>query len=59
MWTQGITYMLLNHCGPVIPYLVVDVGQLCSDNGLWIAKGQTITWNNADLLLIGTLGTNF
>ena len=32
---------------------------IVSDNGLSPVRLQAITWNNADLLLIGPLGTNF
>ena len=38
---------------------VSKVTIIVSDNGLLPGRRQAIIWNNAGILLIGTLGTNF
>ena len=40
-------------------YASVNYTIICSDNSLSPGRRQAIIWNNAGLLLIGTLGTNF
>ena len=43
-----------------MPHICVkELWSIVSGNGLWPVRRQSITWNNADLLLIGPLETNF
>ena len=44
---------------PARIYASVNQVIIGSDNGLSPIQRQAITWTNADLLLIGPLGTNF
>ena len=49
----------LTHRGRVTHICVSKVTIIVSDNGLSPGRRQAIIWNNAGILLIGTLGTNF
>ena len=60
------TYSLLTlsleevtHWGRVMHIYVSKLSIIGSDNGLLPGRCQAVTWSNADLLLIGPLGTNF
>ena len=54
------TYMQrLTHWGWVTHKCVGNLTIIGSDNGLSPGRRQAITWTNAGILLIGTLGTNF
>ena len=48
----------LTHWGRVTHICVNKVTIIVSDNGLSPGRRQAIIWNNAGILLIGTLGTN-
>ena len=50
---------LLTHWGRVTHICVSKVTIIVSDNGLSPGRRQAIIWNNARILLIGPLGTNF
>ena len=52
-------YGILTHWGRVTHICVSKVTIIVSDNGLSPGRRQAIIWNNAGILLIGTLGTNF
>ena len=49
----------LTHWGRVTHICVSKLTIIGSDNGLSPERRQAIIWNNAGILLIGTLGTNF
>ena len=49
----------LTHWGRVPHICVSKVTIIVSDNGLSPGRRQAIFWNNAGILLIGPLGTNF
>ena len=49
----------LTHWGRVTHICVGNLTIIGSDNGLSPGRRQAIIWNNAGLLLIGPLGTNF
>ena len=49
----------LTHWGWVTPICVSKLIIICSDNGLSLYRRQAVIWTNAELLLIGPLGTNF
>ena len=49
----------LTHWGRVVHICVSKVTIIVSDNGLSPSRHQAIIWNNAGILLIGTLWTNF
>ena len=49
----------LTHWGRVTHICVGNLTSIDSDNGLSPERRQAITWTNAGLLLIGSLGTNF
>ena len=50
---------VLTHWGRVTHICVSKLTIIGSDNGLSPDRRQTLIWNNAGLLLIGPLGTNF
>ena len=52
-------WVTLTHWGRVTHICVSKVTIIVSDNGLSPGRRQAIIWNNAGILLIGTLGTNF
>ena len=49
----------LTHWGRVTHICVSKLTIIASDNGLSPGRRQAIIWTNAEILLIGTLGTNF
>ena len=49
----------LTHWGRMTHICVSKVTSIVSDNGLSPGRRQAIIWNNAGILLIGPLGTNF
>ena len=49
----------LTHCGRVTHICVSTLTIIGSDNGLLPGWRQAIIWTNAEILLIGHLGTNF
>ena len=50
---------LLTHWGRVTHICVSKLASIVSDNGLSPGRRQAIIWTNAEILLIGPLGTNF
>ena len=50
---------VLTHWGRVTHICLSKVTIIVSDNGLSPGRRQAIIWNNAGILLIGPLGTNF
>ena len=54
-----VMWYVLTHWGRVTHICVSKVTIIVSDNGLSPGRRQAIIWNNAGILLIGTLGTNF
>ena len=54
-----VSLPLLTHWGRVTHICVSKLTIIGSDNGLSPDQRQAIIWNNAGLLLIGPLGTNF
>ena len=50
---------MLTHRGRVTQICVSELTNIGSDNGLSLGRRQAIIWNNAGLLLIEPLGTNF
>ena len=51
--------MLLTHWGRTTRICVSKLTIIASDNGLSPGRRQAIIWNNAEILSIGLLGTNF
>ena len=51
--------LALTHWGRVTHICVSELTIIGSDNGLSPGRRQAIIWNNAGLLLIAPLGTNF
>ena len=51
--------MILTHWGSVTHICASKLTIIGSDNGLWPSQCQAIIWTNAELLLIGPLGTTF
>ena len=49
----------LTHWGRVTHICVCNLIIIDSDNGLLPERSQAIIWTNAEILLIGSLGTNF
>ena len=49
----------LTHWGLVMHICISKLTTIGSDNGLSPGRRQAIIWTNAEILLIGTLGTNF
>ena len=63
-WTNGLGLQSLlgkglTHWGRVTHICVGELTIICSDNGLSPGRRQAIIWNNAGLLLIEPIGTNF
>ena len=56
---RNIQPMLLTHNGRVTHICVSEVTIIVSNNGFSPGRRQAIIWNNARILLIGPLGTNF
>ena len=54
-----IKNMLLTHWGRATHKCVSKFTIIASDNGLSPGRRQAIIWNNAGILSIGLLGTNF
>ena len=52
-------YHSLTHCGQVTHICSGKLTIVGSDNGLSPGRRQAIIWTNAEILLIGPLGTNF
>ena len=52
-------YAAITHWGRVTHLCVSKLTSIASDNGLSPGWRQAIIWNNARILLIGPLGTNF
>ena len=50
---------VLTHWGRVTHLCVSNLTIIGSDNGLSPGRRQAIIWTNAEILLIGALGTNF
>ena len=50
---------VLTHWGRVTHLCISKLTSIASDNGLSPGRRQAIIWNNAGILLIGPLGTNF
>ena len=62
IWSQGQWMWVirtLTHWGLVTHICVNKVTTIDADNGLSPGQRQTIIWANAEILLIGPLGTNF
>ena len=55
----GVVRMILTHWGRVTHICVNKLTIIGSDNGLEPGRRQAIIWTNAEILLIGPLGTNF
>ena len=61
-WWNSVHYQkitFLTHWGRVTHICVSNITIIGSDNGLSPGWHQAITWTNAGILSIGTLGTNF
>ena len=58
-WNQCVLRIWLTHWGRVTHICVDNLTIIASDNGLSPGRRQAIFWNNAGILLIGPLGTNF
>ena len=62
-WTSYLchaqSFLFLTHWGRVTHICVSELTIIISDNGLPPGRRQAIIWNNAGLLLIEPLGTNF
>ena len=56
IWTN--TGLLLTHWGRVMHICISKLAIIGSDNGLSPGQCQAIIWTNAEILLIGLLGTN-
>ena len=54
-----INYVYLTHWGRATHICVSKLTIIASDNGLSPGRRQAIIWNNARILSIGLLGTNF
>ena len=57
--THSISSAILIHWGRVTHICVGNLTFMGSDNGLSPGRRQAIIWTNAEILLIGPLGTNF
>ena len=58
-WKLFRAHSWLTHWGRVTHLCVNKQTSIASDNGLSPGRRQAIIWNNAGILLIGPLGTNF
>ena len=56
---MAVQFYTLTHWGQVTHLYVSKLTSIASDNGLSPGRRQAIIWNNAWILLIGPLGTNF
>ena len=54
-----IQHFCLTHWGWVMHLCIRKLTSIASDNGLSPRRRQAIIWNNAEILLIGPLGTIF
>ena len=54
-----LSFNVLTHWGRAMHICVSKLTIIASDNGLSPGRRQTIIWNNAGILSIGFLGTNF
>ena len=59
MWIHVQILLLLTHWGRVTQICVSKLTTIGSDNGLSPGRRHAITWNNAGILSIRTLGTKF
>ena len=55
----SLSFYFLTHWGRMTHICVSKLTIIGSDNGLSPGRHQAIIWTNAEILLIGTLGTNF
>ena len=58
-WRQTSGRPSITHWGRLTHMCVGNLTIIGSDNGLSPARRQAITWTNVEILLIGSLGTNF
>ena len=58
-YCTALRLSLLIYWGRVTHICVSKLTSIASDNGLSPGRRQAIIWNNAGILLIGPLGTNF
>ena len=58
-WPSALMYICITHWCRVRHICVSKRTIIGSDNGLSPGRCQAIIWNNAGILLIGPLGTNF
>ena len=58
LWTY-LWYLILTHWGWVMHTCIGNLTIIGSHNGLSPGRHQVIIWTNANILLIGPLGTNF
>ena len=58
IFSEHTRMISLTHWGRVTHICVGNIIIIGSDNGLSPGRRQAIIWNNAGILLIGTLGTN-
>ena len=58
-WDVQSDIILLTHWGRVTHICVSNLTIIVLDNGLSPGRRQAIIWTNAEILLIGPLGTNF
>ena len=59
LMTNHSAPFILTHWGRVMHICVSKLTIIGSDNGLSPGRRQAIIWTNAEILLIGPLGTNF
>ena len=59
IYNRNLHRCLLTHWGRVTHLCVSKLTSIASDNGLSPGRRQAIIWNNAGILLIGPLWTNF
>ena len=52
-------HIFLTHWGRVMHICIGKLASIGSDNGLLPDRHQAIIWTNAEILLIGPMGTNF
>ena len=59
MYSHAAMQKKINSLRPSDSYMVCKLTIIASDNGLSPGRRQAIIWNNAGILSIGLLGTNF